>query len=752
MMAEWQLKLANALTQGDVEALPEVLLLLAALIGCSVFGLVQFFTMLGTRWGDKSPAGKSLLLSFVVHAVIMLAWSTAIALRPLPATLAMPANEVSIPIQELREDVEDQFPSPEAQAWQKLTDQPELDVGRVERPLDAPAEVVEVPRMDVEASAPADDPNDLADLSVQPNETVSPEQQPSPAELAAKATAVPVTEEVEVAAAEARQEAGAGVPAPARTSPRMADPANLDEEIPKTRGSETAAALPQPDDLRMSMPLDSATDAEEAPVLAGQSSETVRKGAAPTPSSAADADFKPDGQTDAVGKTSATGRTTKFDRMKSPRPGPESPDVGLPSRTPGEVSSLKNPNSARLSSPSSRSLTDLSGTPSPSLAPAVSPNLPNRSPATYKLRQLEKRRGSALKNGGSLESERAVENSLKWLAQVQEREGYWDADKYGAGVNQNDPTGKRTRDRNGREQLLVRTNDGIHADTGVTGLALLAFMGAGYTATEGEYSKNVDLGLNWLVQQQADDGYLGGGALAFDKMYCHAIATFALGEACGIPDESAPEPALRQALRKAVDYIVSHQGKDGGWRYREGQDGDMSMFGWQLMALKSADIAGVKVQAAVWNRMVSFLKARSQGESSGLASYFPNEPTPTPTMTAEALFCKQMIGIHRSNPACQEAVAYLQKNLPKITAYDEYYWYYGTLAMFQHGGEPWDEWNNAQRDLLVRLQQTNGKFAGSWDPKGKWAGIGGRIYSTAVSTLCLEVYYRYLPLYQSTQE
>jgi hypothetical protein len=368
------------------------------------------------------------------------------------------------------------------------------------------------------------------------------------------------------------------------------------------------------------------------------------------------------------------------------------------------------------------------------------------------LRQLEKRRGTALQNGGSLASEKSVESSLKWLAQVQERGGYWDADKYGGGTNQQDPTGKKIRDKNGREQLLVRTNDGLQSDSGVTGLALLAFMGAGYTVTEGDYADNVERGLKWMVQQQREDGYLGGNALAFDQMYCHAIATFALGEACGIPDETGPSPELKHALRKAVDYIVNHQGKDGGWRYRPGQDGDMSMFGWQLMALKSADIAGVKVKSDVWNKMVAFLKSRSQGEHSGLASYYPNDTKPTPTMTAEALFCKQMIGIHRSNPACQEAVGYLQKNLPKITYYDEYFWYYGTLAMFQHGGEPWDEWNTAQRDLIVSLQQTNGNLAGSWDPKGKWAGIGGRIYSTALATLCLEVYYRYLPIYQSTQE
>jgi hypothetical protein len=221
-------------------------------------------------------------------------------------------------------------------------------------------------------------------------------------------------------------------------------------------------------------------------------------------------------------------------------------------------------------------------------------------------------------------------------------------------------------------------------------------------------------------------------------------------------EASERSPELRRAIRLAVDYIVDHQGSDGGWRYLKkfdkGQEGDMSMFGWQLMALKSADIAGIKVEPEVWNQMVEFLKKRSQGENNGLASYNSSQPNATPAMTAEALFCKQMIGIRRTNPACQEAIHYLRQNLPRLTRYDEYYWYYGTMAMFQFGGEAWDEWNETTRDLLVNLQETTGKDAGSWAPKGKWAGIGGRVYSTALSTLCLEVYYRYLPLYQTTQE
>ena len=112
-------------------------------------------------------------------------------------------------------------------------------------------------------------------------------------------------------------------------------------------------------------------------------------------------------------------------------------------------------------------------------------------------------------------------------------------------------------------------------------------------------------------------------------------------------------------------------------------------------------------------------------------------------MTAEALFCRQMFTVKTRDSARDEATEYLRKNLPRITNYDEYYWYYGTLAMHHVDNEPWQEWNGALRDLLVSLQRQEGPLAGSWDPKGKWGGIGGRLYSTTLSTMCLEVYYRY---------
>ena len=69
--------------------------------------------------------------------------------------------------------------------------------------------------------------------------------------------------------------------------------------------------------------------------------------------------------------------------------------------------------------------------------------------------------------------------------------------------------------------------------------------------------------------------------------------------------------------------------------------------------------------------------------------------------------------------------------------------------MYQHGGEAWTTWNAHVRDDVVRRQRAQGHMAGSWDPDDSPYGAkGGRIYGTALATLTLEVYYRFLRLYE----
>ena len=174
----------------------------------------------------------------------------------------------------------------------------------------------------------------------------------------------------------------------------------------------------------------------------------------------------------------------------------------------------------------------------------------------------------------------------------------------------------------------------------------------------------------------------------------------------------------------------------------------MSIFGWQLMSLKSAQAAGIEIPLNVREKMILFLQNRGVGQAGGLAKYRSHDASPSVSMTAESLFCKQMLGINREHPSCTEAVDFILANPPKRTSADLYSWYYSTLALYQYGGEPWDKWNVQMRDLLINEQTTSGPEAGSWEPRDRWGGFGGRIYSTTFATLSLEVYYRYLPLYR----
>ena len=74
---------------------------------------------------------------------------------------------------------------------------------------------------------------------------------------------------------------------------------------------------------------------------------------------------------------------------------------------------------------------------------------------------------------------------------------------------------------------------------------------------------------------------------------------------------------------------------------------------------------------------------------------------------------------------------------------DMYYWYYGTYAMYQMGGSHWKAWEKAMRPAILDNQRKDGDEKGSWDAVGPWGYVGGRVYSTALMTLCIEVYFRY---------
>jgi hypothetical protein len=221
------------------------------------------------------------------------------------------------------------------------------------------------------------------------------------------------------------------------------------------------------------------------------------------------------------------------------------------------------------------------------------------------------------------------------------------------------------------------------------------------------------------------------------------MAGMALAEAYGMTGDDR----LREPVRRAVQYTINAQNAtSGGWRYLPGDPGDTSLHGWQLMLLKSAELAGIPTPLNTRNGMIRYLRSAASGQYGGLSSYRPGERVSRP-MSAEALVCWQFLGMPREHPANSEAGEYLLGELPGSGKDNLYYWYYGTLSMYQLGGDYWQRWNEAMQKRLIETQHTDGPLAGSWDADTVWGGYGGRIYTTALATLSLEVYYRFLPLY-----
>ncbi|WP_165070454.1 hypothetical protein [Paludisphaera rhizosphaerae] len=367
-------------------------------------------------------------------------------------------------------------------------------------------------------------------------------------------------------------------------------------------------------------------------------------------------------------------------------------------------------------------------------------------PKIYRPRLDADRSTRAQRSGASPASEQAVERALDWLARHQDADGRWDGGtaRYDDGevVDGDDdftvhcPAG----------QVCFGECAYWEADTGLTGLALLTYLGAGYTHKEGKYATTVAKGLTFLLRQQKPDGDLRGVAKTVG-MYCHAMATLALCEAYAL----SLDPRLREPAEKAVAFLAKARAKDGlSWRYAPGATvGDTSILGWVVMALKSARETGVPIpdQASLEKGAATWLQRVADGDAKGLAKYQPWEDV-TPTMTAEAWVCRQFLGGGGPGPASTEAAEFLLKHESDKGSTNVYYWYYATLAMYQHGGRPWARWNDRVRDRLVSLQRTSGHQAGSWDPDDSVYGSrGGRIYCTTFAALTLEVYYRYLRLY-----
>ncbi len=674
---------------------------------------VALLVLMRTRWGQSRPLRKCLVLSFLAHVLLAGYATTVHIVASAPLHAKEPTVRVSISEEELERESEAPNRTTPEKPWESFVHPSAVQPEPVELARAEPAELRDPDRQPrPERTGISDDPS-LERLPLAEIAPPQPEDLPTDARAEPSASTGKAPEPIEAPAAARRQGPRTDLP----DRPRVERRAHTDiSPIEPERSARTG--LPSPL-LEKPLPL---------PRLS-----RVPTGPDPDPSLA--------GLSDVLTRRSR-GSPAEWSSPDAPQAAPRTEGAlasGLAPR-PGQGDPLKPPSLAMRGDPGLPAAGKIDALEGERLAVGA-PLLPrnrragteNQVPAVYRLRVDPNRSKLAQRRGATPESEKAVQAALAWLADNQSADGHWDAKGQGAG---------RELMVNGRD----RQGAGADADTGLTGLALLAFLASGHTHQDGLYNSNVRAGLEYLLRVQGRDGNLGGPASTYAFMYCHAMAACALSESYGMTGD----PRLREPVYRAVIYTIAAQDPSGGgWRYSPGDPGDTSQLGWQLMVLKSAELAGIPIPERSARGALRYLDNASSGQYGGLAAYRPVEQASRP-MTAEALACRMFLGMQANHPAGREAGDYLLGELPGAGRKNLYCWYYGTLGMYHLQGVHWERWNRALQRTLVADQRTRGPLAGSWDPDSVWGGYGGRVYSTALAALCLEVYYRFLPLFSET--
>ena len=363
-------------------------------------------------------------------------------------------------------------------------------------------------------------------------------------------------------------------------------------------------------------------------------------------------------------------------------------------------------------------------------------------------------KAAALATGGGTEgSEKSVALALAWLAEHQLPDGSWSYDLRNCLT-----CGGKCKDSG----TIGITRDGSdNARIAATAMGVLPFLAAGNTPTTGKYKRVVARGISYLI----NNGSSNENGLDFrdksGRMYSHAIATIAVCETYAMltPRERTRNPELRYAAQEATRFIEYAQANDGGWRYQPRElIGDTSVSGWQMMALKSAELAGLDVYRPTVFGMRSFL--RDIVAKDGGSRYFYLDPSkvgkgesPQETLATDAigLLCRLYIDWRVDNPDLVRGAKRLAGEDRSLN--NPYYIYYASQLLHNIGGRIWNDWNREMREKLIKTQQMDGHERGSWFPDNpdSHCKAGGRLYATSLNCMVLEVYYRHMPLYQKME-
>ena len=310
----------------------------------------------------------------------------------------------------------------------------------------------------------------------------------------------------------------------------------------------------------------------------------------------------------------------------------------------------------------------------------------------------------------------AVLRGLTYLSQVQKPSGAWETDSFGE-------------------------------STASTSLAVMAYLSAGYVPGEGPYGKQMSRGIRWVVEHQEDNGMLVHRK-SHGPMYSHGISTLMLAEVVGMVEESDAKN-VRRALERAILLILKSQAQNkqhrhaGGWRYQiDSKDSDLSVTGWQVLALRAAKDVGCDVPAEAIDDAIDYVNQCAARDNRGFG-YQPGNGA-TPTLTGVGILALEVCGDHHSPAALGGADYLLERPLTPGSNYFYYGVYYTAVGMFKVGGTYGDATREHTVEMLLKLQQPDG----SWISDHSTERRVGAVYSSSLSILALAIDYRYLPIYQ----
>ncbi|MHC4874962.1 MAG: prenyltransferase/squalene oxidase repeat-containing protein [Planctomycetota bacterium] len=288
-----------------------------------------------------------------------------------------------------------------------------------------------------------------------------------------------------------------------------------------------------------------------------------------------------------------------------------------------------------------------------------------------------------------------------------------------------------------------RTNNRDAASA--TSLAVMSFLAVGHTPGDGPYGARIENGIRWVLDHQDESGLFRHRA-GSGPMYTHGICTLMLAEVCGmVRGELAPR--VRHGLEQGIRVILTAQAVSkgprhaGGWRYQpQSRDSDLSVTGWQLLALRAAKDIGCDVPAEAIDSAVGYV--RLCADQRGGFGYQPGHGV-TSTRAGTGILCLEICGEHHADETLRAADYLLRKPLNRNENFFYYGVYYCTVGMFQVGDRHWEATRTHMTSLLLPMQEVDG----SWPNLGR-EKVYGPIYSTAMTVLALSVEYRYLPIYQ----